>query len=289
VIFADPRVGSKQTEKRSHDLTGPLSDLGIDVELTPLDFGDFAFFGNGPEGPLSVGIELKTVSDFINSMLSGRLAGHQIPGLVEKYQRVYLIIEGFYRAKRGSGLLEVPRGAGWAPLHCGPRPVFWADVERFITGLEEAGIRVRRTRTSNETARVIAQVLYGFWQKDYEEHRSFNVLYRPAPLALVRENEATRRVRQVAACLPGVGWKRSKAIAQRFRSIYGIVTAPPEAWEHLDGIGKTIAGDVQKAIREEIESSGDVPAPRSRTGPRVSARRGVGARSVRRARPRAHR
>ena len=287
MILIDPRFGSqREGQQSSHDIAGALTALGVAVESASLDFGDFAFLGNGPDGPIWVGVELKTIPDFVNGMLSGRLAGHQIPGLVERYQRVYLIVEGFYRAKRGSGLLEVPRGAGWQSLSVGKRPIFWADVEKFITGLEEAGVRVRRTRTTHETARVIASVLHSFWSKDYDEHRSFNVLYRPAVMQLIRDDEDTRRLRQVAACLPGIGWGRSKAVAETFGSIYALTQAEPGAWEGIDGIGKTIAEGAVKAIRTRVKTATPtLPVPASR----VSARRRDGARSVRRARPRQNR
>ena len=279
-VYLDPRVGSRRPGQRSsHDLGGLLTELGVAVEKETLDFGDFWLWGKGPDGPVSGGIGLKAVSGFVTSMQNGRLAGHQVPGLVVRYDRVYLIIEGFYRAKRGSGLLEIPRGGGWKPLRCGPRPVFWADVEKFITGLEEAGIRVRRTRTSHETARVIAHVIAAFWRKDYEEHKSFHVLYKPAPLQLVREDETTRRLREVAACLPAIGWGRSKAVATHFGSIYRMVTAGREQWEGITGIGTTIREEVQQALHAQIPESRFAPStvpPR-----RVSARRRPDPRSQR--------
>lgn len=286
MIFVDPRFGSEREGQRSsHRIVAEtLPSLGVEVDLTMLDCGDFSFFGNGPESVISVGVELKVVSDFVNSMRSGRLA-EQIEKMSVKYQRTYLIVEGFYRSRPGSGLLEVPRGKRWRPLMAGPRPVFWAEIEKFITGLEEVGVRVRRSRTSNETARVIAQVLCSYWDKEYDEHRSFQTLYQPAmPMQLVREDEATQRVRRVCIALKaGIGYGRSKAVAERFRSVVGLVNAGADEWEQIEGIGKTIARGVYESIREVIPDK----SPKTSAG-RVPARRRVAARSVRRARQRPH-
>jgi ERCC4-type nuclease len=270
VIFIDPRFGSEQKGARaSHrEVAELLPKLGIDVEPLGMEYGDFAWFGNGPDGPIPIGVELKTVPDFVSSMLSGRLGDHQVPGLLDTYRRVYLIIEGEYQVQP-SGLLEVPgRGGRWVPVHAGSRPVFWPDTEKFLAGLEEAGIRVRRTLESAETANVIGRVLYSFWAKDYDKHTSIGGLYKPPFMQLVREDPTTHRLRLVASSLPGIGHGRSKAVAQKFRSIRQMVNAEASEWEEIEGIGRTIGEDVVKAVCEEIPirseavSNGCVPARR---------------------------
>lgn len=285
MIFVDPRYGSARPGKVSAQraVASALRDAGLEVVENAMPFGDFAFIGSGPDDTaVPIGIEMKTVQDFITSMLSGRLAEHQVPGLLDTYKRVYLIIEGFYRSRRGSGLLEVPAGGGWRVLQYGRRPVLWADVERFITSLEEAGVRVRRTRTSRETASVIATTLYPFWQKDYAEHRTLRGLYVPAPLTLVQEDEATARLRRVCVALKtGIGYGRSKAVAEHFRSIANMVNAEIAVWEGIPGVGPQIAAQTRQALHEGI------PAQAARAG-RVSARGTAAPRSVRPTRVRAH-
>lgn len=266
MIFFDPRFGSEKDGQRStHRVVAEtLPSLGVETEPSQLPFGDFTFIGNGPERPIQIGVELKAVPDLVTSIRSGRLA-EQLIGMVQTFARSYLIVEGLYRAGRRSGLLEVPRAGGYRPITAGPRPVFWTEIEKFLVGAEEAGIRVHHTRTSYQTAQLLAQVLWSYWNKDYDDHASFNVLYRPAPLQLVREDEDTRRLRLVAACLPGIGWKRSKAVAERFKSIRRLVAADADEWGEIEGIGKTIAGQVVKALGAES------PKSRVRQGDRVSA------------------
>jgi len=258
MIFLDPRFGETKQAPGSERLAAFKKDLegfGADVVVQQMEFGDAAFIGNGPDGPIKVGIELKTIKDLINGMQTKRLAGHQIPGLLETYGRTYLVVEGFYRAGRPSGILEMPYGRRWRGFYAGKRPIFWADVEKFLTGLEEVGVRLRRTRTPHETARVIAQVLQGFWNKDYAAHRSLDVVYTAQPL-LNRDDEATARIRRVLVALKsGVGDGRSKDVARAFGSIYGLVTADVNAWSGVEGIGKTIAAKTVQAIRAEIPGS----------------------------------
>lgn len=266
MILVDPRFGSERPGQRSSHrvVAEALAGMGLDTEPVHLDFGDFSFLGNGPEGPIRIGVELKVVSDLVNSMRSGRLA-EQVIGMAETYARSYLVVEGLYRASRRNGLLEVPRGRGYKPLFCGPRPVFWSEVERFITSLEEVGVRVKHTRSSAQTAALIGNVLYKFWDKDYDEHKSLKVMRTPAiPMALVKEDEATQRVRRVAHALGvGIGWGRSKAVAERFGSVEGLTQADASEWATVEGIGKNIARDAFEAIRERIKSS----------TPRLSTRR----------------
>jgi ERCC4-type nuclease len=246
VIFVDPRHGSGK--RRSHDIGPALDTFDVPHESQLLDSGDACFFGNGPDGPIKVGIELKVIPDFVSSMLSGHLADQLERMHEDGYQRIYVIIEGVFRASRRSGLLEVPRGKRWLPLFTGSRPVTWIDVERYITGLEEQGVRVRRTRTPYETAKVIASVLYAWWSKQYDEH-SLNTLYVPETFSLTREDEVTRRIRRVLKSMKvGISDGRSKAVAEHFGSIYGFVTADEGAWAGIEGVGKGIVGDVQKAI-----------------------------------------
>ena len=289
MIGIDPRHGSSIGEKMSHDLVPVLKSLGVDSQPMMLDSGDAFFLGNGPDGVLRVGVELKLVSDFVSSMLSGRLS-EQIGKMSEERERMYLILEGFYRANRRNGLLEVPRGKTWRPLYTGTRQVFWTDVERYITGLEEVGVRIRRTRTPYETAQVIARVLYAFWDKPYDEHRSLHGIYRPQIFSLVREDDVTRRVRQVAACLPGIGAGRSRAVAEAFGSIIASVNASQDEWQRIDGIGKKLAGDVVEAIRAEIPKGPNRhPTPPQLPTGRVSQGRRAPAPSARHARRRQNR
>lgn len=270
MILVDGRFGTAKAHASvQRQVTDLLQARGLPVEITALSYGDFAFLGHGPDDTLlSVGVELKTVADFVQAMQTGRLAGHQVPGLLDTYQRVYVVIDGVCRARRGSGLLEVPRGRSWAPLYLGRRPVVWSDVERFIVSLEEAGVRVRRTRTPHETAALIGTVVYPYWQKPYDAHATLGTLYVPTPFALTQDDEATARLRRVLVSLKtGIGYGRSKAVAAHFRSLYGLVTADAAAWRGIPGVGAQTVADTRAAIHATTPE----PAATSRVSPRAHA------------------
>lgn len=235
MILLDSRVGSKH-------LADDFSDIGASYEKTRLEFGDASFQGNGDNGPVAIGVEIKNVADLANSMASGRLAGHQVPGLLERYQHVWLVVEGFYRRHRTSDIVEMPSGAVWKPLYLGKRPVFWGQLEAFLTSLEVmAGIKVRRTRTTRETAEFIV-MLHGWWQKPWEQHKSLNVVHRAAPRADLRQlDDVTKNIRDVALTMPGIGYDRALAVAKSFECPADLAIGTVRDYEQIPGVGRTLA------------------------------------------------
>lgn len=244
MILLDPRVGSKH-------LAPEFEAIGAAYELTPLEFADASFLGTGEdERPATIGVEVKNVRDLVNSMQSGRLAGHQIPGLLEQYQHVWLAVEGVYRRSRGNNVVEIPRGSSWSPLYLGKRPVFWSQLENFLTSLEVlAGVHVRRTRTPRETAEFI-HLLYEWWQKP--DHKALKVIHRQAPRTELRRlDETTKQIRDLANTLPGIGYDRAMAIAKKLKSPSDLFLMTERDWREIDGVGKTLAKRIVAALHGE--------------------------------------
>lgn len=244
MILLDPRVGSKH-------LAADFENLGAGFEITHLEYADASFIGLGPDDEaVTVGVEVKNVQDLANSMQSGRLAGHQIPGLLDTYQHVWLVVEGIYRRSRGSSVVEIPRGAGWYPLHLGRRPVFWSQLENFLTSLEAlAGIHMRHTRTSRETAEFI-HLLHDWWQKP--DHKSLKVIHRPAPRAeLARLDDVTRQIRDIAGTLPGIGYDRAMAIAKACKSPADLFMWTDRDFQKVPGVGRTLAKRIVASLHGE--------------------------------------
>lgn len=204
-------------------------------------FADAAFLGKGPSGPVHIGIELKNTMDLIDSM-RGRLAGHQIPGLLETYDYVWLIVEGTFPASADGRIrLRGPR-----------RALYVSDVLGYLTSLEiQAGVKVKRTVDTAGTAAEIAR-LYRWWQKPWDHHTSLKVVHRPAEtLDLRRDSEQVKRKRRVAMALStGIGWARSAAVAKRFDSVLDMIVSSPTEWTEIDGIGKGLAQSINAGIHE---------------------------------------
>ncbi len=245
-MVVDDRAGSK-------DLYPLLRQRGVrDVELGRMEYGDVSLVGNGPEGaPVLVGVEYKRLGDMISCIEDGRFSGHQLPGMLESFDRLYLVVEGIWREGR-DGMLEVPRGAGWKPLVHGRSSRSMASSLRsfLFTMSEKIGIRVMLTGTPSQTVDWLYHLNRWWTGKEWEEHRAYLSFDNSSALSLVSRPSLVRRV---AKELPGVGWERSGAVAKHFDSVVSMAMAEAAEWENIDGIGKTTARRVVAALegREE--------------------------------------
>lgn len=238
MIYIDDRVGSK-------DLL-PLFPKNSST-LTRLEYGDIAFLGRGVDDlPVSIGIERKRINDMLTSMTSGRLSGHQIPGLMACYDVVYLVVEGLWRANPQDGILEKPGAKGWYPVRLGSRQFMAKELWGFLNTLQVmTGVYVWKTGSAKATAQYLTSVFYWWNSKPLDAHKSHTAPHiRCAPLSTKRPP----LVQRVAAELPGIGFGKSKSIAKRFGSLIELVTATESDWRGIEGVGETLT----KRIMEEI-------------------------------------
>lgn len=239
IIDIDPREGSR-------DLAAPLRALGLTVELRQMEYGDVAFTGHGPHGPCRVGIEYKTLSDLLGSMRTGRLAGHQLPGMAKHYQYVFLLIRGTWR-EGANGMVEEPVRGGWREVRLGTTTYDYRELSGFINTLEIlCGVRVRRCGNNGEVYSAIKS-LYNWFGKPWEDHGSHQTLFTaPNPGAAFLYKPSL--LRRVAKELPGVGWERSADIAKHFNSVVDLCCAGAKELEQVPGIGRGIARKIVAAL-----------------------------------------
>ena len=251
-LLVDPRAGSGQ-------FLPLFKALHLPTELCTLHSGDFAFLGLG-EGdcPVPVGIERKTLSDFLASMYNGRLPGHQIPKMLQAYQDIWLVIEGIYRIGKDGHvlvplgtkpLLGVGKGKGkkmvWVDL---PQPVMYRELEAMILTLEmKAGVRTRQTGGMMGTAKFVAALRSWWITKNWEGHRSHLRFHSETADNALLVKPSLCRV--MASTLPGIGWVKSGAIAERFGSVAAMVAADEKRWEEIDGVGKILAKRIVEAVQ----------------------------------------
>lgn len=240
MIIVDDRAGSNR-------YPALLRSLGLPVTLGRLEYGDFSWLGVGVDGaPITVGVEHKRLDDLLQSITSGRFAGHQLPGLVQMYDHPYLVIEGLWRPDPRSGILQTRAGKTWVDVGRGARRWMYRDIEHWLTTMEvRGGITVRRTATSEESAQLI-QALYGWWQKGLDNHRSHLVLSQAHSITRANNRDAAllskpTLVRRIANELEGIGWDRSAAVAAHFPTVLDMVLADLSEWTKIKGIGKTTA------------------------------------------------
>lgn len=224
MLLIDDRVGSK-------DLLKPLKAAGLPAEIARLDFADVCFQGKGPNGSaLDIGVELKTLSDLVGSLRSGRLAGHQLPGLSSHYDYTWLIVEGLWRHDE-AGQVVMYRGKmrGWQPI---PGRMTASELEKQVLTLENCGgMHVRYVNSRRDTVRFISN-LYRWWTDIAVDMHTSHLAVHTAPTIVPVSD-----FRQAIMRWPNIGLKTSKAVELAFRgSIRAACLASIEEWATIETI-----------------------------------------------------
>lgn len=239
-LHIDRRDGSK-------DL---LQYLPPDTETCTLDFGDAMILGNGPDGVVTVGIEVKSVSDLLQSENTGRLAGHQLPGMLKLYDLCWLLYYGSYRPG-SKGELQVRRGKLWQNFKIGTRPVPYGYLESFLMDVSSTGCRIKQVYNAEEAAAWL-MVAHRWWSKQWKDHkglRQFDMSKSDCLFPGLTDDQ--ERVARAAMTLPGIGTEKAIKCAYFFDSISEMSVADVSDWEQVDGIGKVLAKEAVRAINGE--------------------------------------
>lgn len=245
MIYLDDRTGGPSNRAKSHDLA-PLLPSAL-ASVVRLPYGDAAFFGNGPGGTLLVGVEIKTLEDCLSSLVSGRLPGHQAPGMVRDYDVRYLIVQGSWKTDP-HGVLQYRRGRD---VTVGRKRFTFTDLHNWITTLESvAGFRIRRTLSRTETAATVL-ALYRWWNgKPFDKHKG-HLAWDDVSVPKLITARAMPVTRKMAAQIDGIGWEKSAAVAKRFASVLEMACAGVGDWMEIEGIGKVLARRAVESLRGE--------------------------------------
>jgi len=247
MILVDPRVGSKH-------LLDPLNlKVNCTVKGSRLHSADVCFEGNGPDGPIAIGIELKKLRDMLGSMRSERLAGDQVVKMAHDYEMCFIIIEGIWKPNSWNDDLMTMMGRVMRPLNLSAgtgtrKPITFKYGELFKHIISLSVLKNVIVLWSSGPVETVAQIahLYAWWQRDWEAHRSTD------PIKLQTEVTFTNvsLLRKMAAELPGIGWVRSKEVEKAFISVFHMVNASQEEWQKIPGIGRGTANKAWKVLRE---------------------------------------
>lgn len=243
MVIVDERIGSRE-------LLQDIRNLGVQAELARLDGADFQFEGNGPDGPILIGIERKAIQDLCTCIRDGRLEGEQLPKFIPTYDVHYLVVEGYWRKSWKTGLLEVYNG-DW---HLARGSYNYAEVDAFLCRLENVyGIHLWRTGDEQETASWIAG-RYKWWSKEWHRHRAPGAIYAPEPTIQRKGNRASLYIYKATLLdkwvhdLPHIEG-RAIEIAKNFQSGIDMAAAPYERWKSIKGLGEKSARDIVDAIK----------------------------------------
>lgn len=239
-LFIDDRAGSCDLMRYE-----PVRSIG---ELCRLESGDAMAVGNGANGPVLVGVEVKSLYDLISSAETGRLQATQIPAMLTTYDVNWLLYFGAYRI----GIcdrLETRRGRDWRPVKLGSRECPYGYVEGIVFDLAMLNVHTRHVSDMREAAVWLGR-LHRWWTKPWDKHKGMRVLDKSHGVSLMPHMDAATLQRvKIANALPGIGFERAMAAADHFVSVRGMINADVGEWEEVEGIGKVIAKAVVEAVK----------------------------------------
>lgn len=216
MLLVDYREGS-------HDLVAPLKRMGLDVEETTLEFGDISFVGRGNKGKaVSIGIEFKKLGEYVGSLRSNRLCGHQLIGMRDTYDYCWLLVEGELLHDHKGGL---QRHAGKRKLKPLPGSMGISEyLKRTIVGHLCGGLNPWHTQDRANSLKFI-EALYRTWTDvDLDQHRSHLAIYQAPTLIPVS------KTREAFNAWDHIGYTISKAVEDKFGCVRKAANASVEEW-----------------------------------------------------------
>jgi len=207
-IFADFR-------EKGNSIFKELADAGVIVTLEMLDSADYVLSSR-------VGVEVKKVQDFVDSIVDGRLLS-QLKVLKQKFERPVVVIEG------QEDLFAV-------------RNVHPNAIRGMLATIAVSyGIPVIQTKDAKDTSALLIAIAKREQEKDLD--RDFSPHSSRKPLSLKEQQE------YIVSALPNVGPCLAKDLLTKFKSIKSIVNSSEEDLKKVDKVGDKTA----KAIRDVFD------------------------------------
>jgi len=229
--------------------------LGSNVLCVPIPCGDVWFSGVGDSDNIpQICVERKKIGDLVQCIGDGRYL-HQAQSAKDFGADILIVVvEGRIHCNPEDGLLEIPvwginpRTLKRAEIYRPVQPAMtYSRFDQFLTELQYlAGVIVKRSENVHETA-VIIKALYDNFQTPPSKHNSLHHIFEPPN----RDSVLLTRpglVRRVSKEFSGVGWQRSRSVAEHFKTVRAMVNAGVKDWLEVDGIGKKTAERVVQEI-----------------------------------------
>jgi Fanconi anemia group M protein len=208
VIFADSRESGSGILKE-------LSNNGVEVRMKLLDVADFQVSER-------VGIERKSVDDFLQSLIDGRLM-KQAASLSRVFEKPLLIVEG-------------------DRLH-GKRNIHPNAIRGALSSLAiDYGIPIVYTEDVQDTAGFL-KVLAG--REQFDNKKEVALRSERVPILMKEQQQF------IIESLPKVGPSLAKRLLEKFGSVEKIVTASETNLMKIDKIGEKKAQNIRKVVSEK--------------------------------------
>ena len=208
-VFVDSR-------EKGSGIVKELIELGMNVEMKRLDVADYIISDR-------VGVEVKNVQDFVNSIIDKRLLV-QVKSLRENFERPIVIIEG------EDDIYSV-------------RNVHPNAIRGMIASIViDFGVPIVNTKNFNDTAaflKVLAK------REQDKAEKDFGVRLERKPLTTKEQQEF------IIESLPGVGPSVAKGLLMEFKSVKRIVNADKDELRKVENIGEKKAEEIKRVVEEE--------------------------------------
>ncbi|MEK6983091.1 MAG: DEAD/DEAH box helicase [Nanoarchaeota archaeon] len=208
-IFADYR-------EKGSGVIKELAENNAIVNIEKIDFADYVVSSR-------CGIETKTVEDFVDSIIDGRLL-EQIKNLKNNFERPVILIEG---TQDIYGVRNIHHNA---------------IIGMMATIAVSYGIPIIQTRNFKDTAallQIIAKREQGETSKDFSLHAD----RKPATLKEQQE--------YLVSSLPGINLTLSKPLLKHFKTIKNLVNASEKELQEVDKIGPIKAKQIKDVVEGE--------------------------------------
>jgi len=210
-IFTDVR-------EKGSGVIKELIELGVNINLKTLKVGDYILSER-------VAVELKTVKDFVDSILDNRLL-QQIKELKINFGRPIVLVEGT------EDIYSM-------------RNVHPNAIRGMIATIAVSyGIPIIYSKNYKETA----SYLHIIAKREQEEGKQdFNLHGEKKPLTLKEQQE------YVVSSLPGIGPALARPLLKKFKTVKKVVNAKAEQLEKVEKIGPKKAAEIKKVTESEYE------------------------------------
>jgi len=196
---------------REREVAELLKKIGAAVSEQPLDVGDFAT-------SKETVIERKTHSDFVSSIIDGRLF-EQAERMKDNYDNAIMIIEG--NSDRGINENAL-RGA-------------------IASMIIDFGITLLTTKNPYDTAKTI------YWIAKREQAAGKPVAFKTGK----KPADAKRLQEFIIASIPGVSTILAKRLLERFGNVEKVFTASEEELVNVERIGKKLAKKIKDVLTKK--------------------------------------
>jgi ERCC4-type nuclease len=249
VIIVDPRSGAESTQYQTtvDRLVTYIRRLSVPCDKGPLEFADFAFEGNGPQGKIMVGIERKSLHDMLNCIDDSRYSSHQKVGMKGMYSVSVLMVEGCWKPHEPDGwLMEgFDGGKSWGLCKYRSSRTLYTKLYNYLLSIQLSGVLVSYSRDLYQTA-FNAVSIYQYFQKDWTSHTS---MLETQKLQIPDLRVKPSLTRKWAAEIEYVGVKHSLHAEELFRSPINLANSEESDWLKLPRMGVKTARKIIREIR----------------------------------------